>query len=102
MQAEDFSTLQDPNQASGRATIVNSRGLHARPCHSLARIALNFPGEIEVSCEGRSADGKSILELMTLSAAHGCVLEFNARGAQAQDVVRSLVGLVEAGFQETD
>ncbi|HTF90205.1 MAG TPA: HPr family phosphocarrier protein [Planctomycetota bacterium] len=94
--------MQDPIQASGRAVIVNSRGMHARPCHSIARIALAYAGEVEVTCEGRVADGKSILELMTLSAGHGCVLEFSARGAQAQDVVRSLVGLVEAGFQESD
>ncbi len=101
-QAENSSRVQDQSQASGRAVIVNSRGLHARPCHSLARIALAYSGEVEVTCEGRSADGKSILELMTLSAAHGCVLEFSARGEAAQDLIRSLVGLVESGFQETD
>jgi phosphotransferase system HPr (HPr) family protein len=94
--------VQDSDVVRGSAVIVNSRGMHARPSHSLARIALAFPGEIEVVCEGRTANGKSILELMTLSAGHGCVLEFSARGAAAQEVIRSLVGLVESGFQETD
>ena len=82
--------------------IVNSRGMHARPCHSMARLALEFSGEVEVCCEGRRADAKSILELMALSAGHGCLLEFSARGAAAVELVRSLVGLVESGFQETD
>lgn len=94
--------MQAPETATARVAIVNTRGLHARPCHALARIALGFPGEIEVACEGRTADGKSILELMTLSAGHGCTLEFTARGPAAGEVLRSLVGLVEAGFQETD
>ena len=66
------------------------------------RIALAFPGDVEVACDGRKANAKSILELMTLSAGHGCVLEFKARGPAAHEVIRSLVGLVEAGFQEPD
>ena len=82
--------------------IVNTRGLHARPCHSIVRIALEFPGEVEVACDGRTANGKSILELMTLSAGLGAVLEFRARGAGAEAVLRSFVGLVGSGFQETD
>lgn len=81
---------------------MNSRGLHARPCHALARLALAFGGDVEVLCDGRRANAKSILELMTLSAGQGSVLEFTARGDGAGTVVRSLVGLVEAGFQETD
>lgn len=84
------------------AVIVNSRGLHARPCHALARIALGFSGDVSVVCEGRRANAKSILELMTLSAAQGCVLEFAVAGPDAATLVRSLVGLVEAGFQEAD
>ncbi len=94
--------MQDPDEVCGNALIVNSRGMHARPSHAIARLALAFPGDVEVSCEGRKANAKSILELMTLSAGHGCVLEFKARGEAAGDVIRSLVGLVEAGFQESD
>jgi phosphotransferase system HPr (HPr) family protein len=94
--------VEGPDVISERVAIVNSRGLHARPCHSIVRLALDFEGQVEVVCEGRSANGKSILELMTLSAGMGTVLEFRARGAGAQAVVRSFVGLVQAGFQETD
>jgi phosphotransferase system HPr-like phosphotransfer protein len=39
---------------------------------------------------------------MTLSAGKGAVLEFKATGEGAQDLVASLVGLVQSGFQETD
>lgn len=94
--------MTDVEQDTASARVVNSRGLHARPCHAVARLALAFPGEVEARCEGRRANAKSILELMTLAAGHGTVLEFQARGEGARAVVRSLVGLVEAGFQEAD
>ncbi|MBK8178483.1 MAG: HPr family phosphocarrier protein [Planctomycetes bacterium] len=94
--------MSDAQLARGRATIVNSRGLHARPCQALARIALAFAGEVEACCEGRRANAKSILELMTLSAGPGTVLEFTARGEGASALVGSLVGMVQAGFQEPD
>ena len=82
--------------------IVNSRGMHARPCNALVRRSLEFAGQVEISCAGRTANGKSILELMTLAAGLGDALEFRASGEGAEDLVRSLVGMVEAGFQETD
>ena len=82
--------------------MVNSRGMHARPCHALVRIALGFQGDVVVACAGRRANAKSILDLMTLSAGHGSRLEFQASGPDAPALVRSLVGLVESGFQETD
>lgn len=101
-EAPQVSSVQDPEQFSAQAVIANSRGMHARPCHAVVRLALAFGGAVEIACEGRRANAKSILELMTLSAGHGCVLEFQARGPGAEELVRSLVGLVEAGFQESD
>jgi phosphotransferase system HPr (HPr) family protein len=94
--------VQASTTANAKAAIVKQRGLHARPCHTLVRCALEFSGQVEISCEGRTANGKSILELMTLSAGKGAVLEFKATGEGAQDLVASLVGLVQSGFQETD
>ena len=94
--------MQAPTTATACAAIVNARGLHARPCHALVRRSLELSGQVEIACEGRSANGKSILELMTLCAGLGAVLEFRASGDGAHELVRSLVGLVEAGFQETD
>jgi phosphotransferase system HPr (HPr) family protein len=89
-------------EARGKVKLVNSRGLHARPCHALVSLALRFQSDLVVRCHGQEVNGKSILELMTLTAAFGNQLEFRARGADAQALVAGLVSLVESGFSETD
>ena len=86
--------------ATRQAVVCNTAGLHARPCHAIASTALGFQSDLEVVCEGRRANGKSILELMTLDAARGRVLEFHARGPDAAALVEALERLVASGFGE--
>lgn len=83
-------------------TIHNQSGLHARPCHALASAAQAYRSSLEVACGGRSVNGKSILELMTLCAGQGTVLEFVGRGEDARALVEALARLVESGFGEQD
>lgn len=85
-----------------QVTIPNPSGLHARPCHALASTAQAFQSSLEVACEGRRVNGKSILELMTLCAGQGTVLEIVGRGADAAALVEALARLVESGFDEQD
>ena len=47
-------------------------------------------------------NGKSILELMTLSAPCDAWLSFHARGCDAEKLVQELCSLVDAGFDELD
>jgi phosphocarrier protein HPr len=82
--------------------IPNAAGLHARPCHAIVSKALAHESELWVSCEGREVNGKSILELMTLSAPCDSVLTFRAKGADAKKLVEDLTALVEAGFDELE
>ena len=80
--------------------LPNAAGLHARPCHAIARAAQGFASELRVSCEGREVNGKSILELMTLCAPCDAVLSFRAQGEDAEALVSALAELVEGGFGE--
>ena len=80
--------------------VPNAAGLHARPCHAIASLALAHQSDVEVACEGRKANGKSILELMTLRASQGKVLELAARGPDARALVDALERLVASGFGE--
>lgn len=84
------------------ARITNPRGLHARPCHAIASAALAHKAELRVRCNGTEVNGKSILELMTLQAAHGCILELTARGEDAEVLLAALDRLIAGGFNETD
>jgi phosphotransferase system HPr (HPr) family protein len=85
-----------------KVTIPNPSGLHARPCHALASAAQAFQATLQVGCGGRSVNGKSILELMTLCAGQGTVLEIVGRGVDAAALVETLSRLVESGFDERD
>jgi len=87
-------------EVRAEAVIVNRAGLHARPCHALVQAALEGSSRVVVRCEGREADGRSILSMMTLQAGFGNRLEFEAHGEDAEAVVARLVGLVAAGFDE--
>ncbi len=80
--------------------IVNIQGLHARPCHAIASTALGFRSELRVRSRGAEVDGKSIMELMTLSAGEGAELEVCARGDDAEELVGELEKLVASGFGE--
>ena len=84
-----------------KVRIVNTQGMHARPCHSIVSTALEFMSELEVMAGGRRVNGKSILELMTLNAACGVELELRARGEDAQALIDALVALVGRGFGES-
>jgi phosphotransferase system HPr (HPr) family protein len=82
--------------------IPNAAGLHARPCHAIVSKALAHESELWVSCEGREVNGKSILELMTLSAPFDATITFRAKGADAKKLVDELTALVDAGFDELE
>jgi len=92
----------DAVEAERTVRIVNASGLHARPCHALVSCALTFASELRVACGAREVNGKSILELMTLSASCGAELSFKARGEDAEALVEAMATLVESGFEERD
>lgn len=85
-----------------RRTILvsNSSGLHARPCHSIVTTALEFDSDLRVSLGGRSVNGKSILELMSLNASCGSELEVCAVGEDAGVLVERLEALFDRHFNE--
>ena len=88
-------------EARRTVTIVNPEGLHARPCHAMVATANDYESSLQVRYGGRSVNGKSILQLMTLVAGPGAELELLADGQDAESLVVALQALIEAGFGET-
>jgi phosphocarrier protein HPr len=81
-------------------TIVNQRGLHARAAAKFVRLAGEFSSKIEVTKDGETVSGRSIMGLMMLAAATGCAIHLEARGADARAAVDSIARLVENKFDE--
>ncbi len=91
---------------SGNATvrrivkIVNARGLHARAAARFVKMAESFEADIQVSRDGVSVSGGSIMGLMMLAAAPGCAIEITARGSDAEAAVEALGQLISDKFDE--
>ncbi len=81
-------------------TIVNQLGMHARAAAKFVHLAARFSSHVRVARDAREMDGKSIMGLLLLAAARGSVVRISAEGADEQDAVTALAGLVETGFGE--
>ncbi|WP_419191731.1 HPr family phosphocarrier protein [Engelhardtia mirabilis] len=97
-----FGSKRDVTSQKLEVEVCNSQGLHARPCHAVVSTALGFRSELRVAYDGRTVNGKSILELMTLNAAYGARLELFASGEDAESLLSAVSGLFSAGFGELD
>ena len=80
--------------------LKNPAGLHARPCHALVTTALAFDSDVRIACDGVEVNGKSILELMTLSAGPGADVEVRAWGGDAEALLLAIEQLFTNGFGE--
>jgi phosphotransferase system HPr (HPr) family protein len=80
--------------------VENPLGMHARAAARFARLASQFDARVTVEHGWRTVDGKSILGLLLLSAAHGSEVTVAADGEDAERAVSALARLVEASFEE--
>ncbi|TAH34973.1 MAG: HPr family phosphocarrier protein [Planctomycetota bacterium] len=85
---------------TAQVTVVNPLGIHARPSHAIVSTVAAYDAQVTLHCNGRSADARSILSVMTLGAVHGAQLELEARGPQAAEAVAALAALIRSGFEE--
>lgn len=81
-------------------TIRNKRGLHARASAKFVMLAVAFDASVEVSKDGSSVCGTSIMGLMMLAAAPGDDIVISGAGAGAEQAVVALAKLVEDRFGE--
>ena len=81
-------TIQDPN------------GMHARPAGALATLAKRFSSDIRVHTNGKEADAKRLLSLMSLGATCGTELQFDINGADedaAEQALRDFFSKSQSG-----
>lgn len=81
-------------------SIVNQLGFHARAAAKFVHVASRFDARVRVARGGKEMDGKSILGLLLLAAAHGTTITISADGTDEQEALDALAALVEAGFGE--
>lgn len=80
--------------------IVNEKGLHARASAKLVEVVDGFDATAEVSREGMSASGDSIMGLLMLAAARGTTIDVQTSGPDADALAEALEALVADKFGE--
>lgn len=80
--------------------IVNLKGLHARASAKLVEVVEGFDAHAEVSKDGMSASGDSIMGLLMLAASQGSFIDVETTGPDAQALAAALTALVANKFGE--
>ena len=81
-------------------TICNKKGLHARASAAFVKCADEFEADIEVTKDGQTVGGSSIMGLMMLAASQGTRILIEARGNEANEAIKALIALIESKFHE--
>ena len=80
--------------------IINEKGLHARASAKLVEVVEAFDARAEVSKDGMSASGDSIMGLLMLAASKGTTIDIQTSGADAEALVEALTALIADKFGE--
>jgi len=81
-------------------TIINKLGLHARAAAKFVTTASAFKAGVQVSRNGRSVNGKSIMGMMMLAAAKGSQIIIHTNGEDEQQAIDALEKLINDYFGE--
>ena len=82
------------------AMIRNQRGLHARAAAKFVKLANKFEADIQVRRGELSANGRSIMGLMMLSAGIGNEIEVSVNGRDAEKALAAVLELIGRKFDE--
>jgi phosphocarrier protein HPr len=82
------------------AVVVPEAGLHARPAARFVKEAKSYSADIVVIKDGREANAKSSLKLMTLGAKRGDKVMIRAEGEDEEAAVDGLVAILSEEEEE--
>ncbi len=80
--------------------IVNEKGLHARASAKFVEVVESFDAAAEVTKDGMTVSGDSIMGLLMLAASRGTSIEVRTSGAQGAALADALEALVANRFGE--
>lgn len=80
--------------------IVNRLGLHARAAAKLVHLAGSFAADVTLSQDGDRVDAKSILGILLLAAGQGARISVRCSGADEEEAMEAITGLIADRFGE--
>jgi phosphocarrier protein len=88
------------DMAERQLEIINEKGLHARASAKLVEVVEEFDATAEVSRDGTTASGDSIMGLLMLAASKGTTIDVQTSGPEAEQLADALEALVANRFGE--
>lgn len=73
-----------------QATVKDPVGLHARPASVVVQAAKPFESEITIHAGAKSANLKSILNVMALAVSQGTEIKVEAVGKDAEEAIKTV------------
>ena len=87
-------------KASAEYTVGNQLGLHVRAAAMVVRTMTPFSSKVSIPAGGSTADARSVLDLLTLSASKGTKIFVEAEGDDAEAALAKLGDLIGRNFAE--
>lgn len=75
-------------------TVLNPTGLHVRPIKTFVEAASKFPCKITVLCNGKKANGKSSLSMLTLGVKMNDEVTLEIDGENEEEAMQTLGALL--------
>ncbi|RBI71523.1 HPr family phosphocarrier protein [Roseovarius sp. TE539] len=89
-----------PETVTRSLRIVNEKGLHARAAARLVEVVEGFDATAEVSQDGQSTGGDSIMGLLMLAASKGTTIDVRTSGPDAAALADAVEALIADRFGE--
>lgn len=83
-------------------TLKNQLGLHARAAASLVNAASKYRSDIHIRYNNETANCKSIMGILMLSAPFGAEIELFIEGEDSEEAFRDIERLIENRFGEPE
>ena len=80
--------------------ILNEKGLHARASAKFVETVERFDARADVSKDGMTVSGDSIMGLLMLAAAKGSTIAVCTSGADAARLMEAIAALIDDKFGE--
>lgn len=81
-------------------TITNAVGLHARPASIFVQTSNKFSSDIQVEYDKKTANAKSILQVLSLGVKKGGKISLRINGADELQALTTLKNLIAEDFGE--
>ena len=85
---------------SEKVTVINKMGFHMRPASAFVQAMAQFKSDLNIVFNGKTIDGKSIMNVMAACMKQGSELELQCSGPDEAEMLQAAAGLINSGLGE--